>query len=326
MASTPASNLIDVLKNIVLACEANGLRDLPFVRDGRRIIDSRSSDPASELIKELRNAAKMEDQPHVQQDHAHADLLRKAADTLEAIGSPTTPVGWETKAEWEMEQQLFHACGRADVPKDVQKLIGQLWKLYCHAAAPKELEIGAQTPDLSDDHIELARAIYLSKVEEYDRDFMRDDKPEGFWQEKYGTNLHATSLGEQWAMRQALNAVLAAIGIVKVDQQAAAEGAEHKAVAIAKMLFERMDFNLRINDLWSDAAKEMAVYILSAENNRETAVSKCFIVDYTVDDNAADTKLFDYHTQQPQAEAFCKSVKDRGGAVNIKTREVGSAR
>ncbi len=325
MTKASASNLIDVLKNIVLVCEANGLRDLPFVRDGRRIIDNRSSDPASVLVKELRDAAKMEDHPSVMQDHAHADLLRKAADTLEALGSPETAVGWETKAEWEMELQTFHACGRADVPEDVRKLVGQLWKQYCLAAAPKELEIGAQTPDISDDHVELARAIYLSRVQEYDRDFMRDDKPEGFWQEKYGTKLHATSLGEQWAMRQALIAVLAAMGIVKVDQQPSAVGAEHKAVAIAKMLFERMDFNLRINDLWSDAAKEMAVYILNAESNREAAVSKCFIVDYTVDDNTMDTKLFDYHSQQPQAEAFCKSVKDRGGAVNIKTRDVGSA-
>ena len=102
MTSAPASNLIDVLKNIVLACEANGLRDLPFVRDGRRIVENRSSDPASKLIKELREAAKLEDQPHVQQDYAHADLLRKAADTLDALGSPATVVGWETKAEWEM--------------------------------------------------------------------------------------------------------------------------------------------------------------------------------------------------------------------------------
>lgn len=324
MASATSSNLIDVLKNIVLACEANGLRHIPYVQDGRRIIDSRSSDPAAELIKELRDAAKVEDDPRVQQDHAHADLLRKAADTLEAVGSPSVAVGWETNAEWEMEQQMFHACGRADVPKDVQKLIGKLWKQYCLAAAPKELEVGAQTPDLSDEHIELARAIYVSKVEEYDRDFMGDNKPEGFWQEKYGTNLHATSLGEQWAMKEALKAVFAAIGLVSADEQSA-EGGEPKAVAIAKMLFERVDFNLRIKDLWSDAAKEMAAYILNTVDKREAGVSKCFIVDYTVDDQAVDTKLFDYHTQQPQAEAFCKSVKDRGGAVNIKTRDVGSA-
>lgn len=36
------------------------------------------------------------------------------------------------------------------------------------------------------------------------------------------------------------------------------------AVDLAKMIAERMDFNLRTNDLWSDAAKEMARFILGA--------------------------------------------------------------
>lgn len=322
MKSAPASNVVDVLKNVVLACEANGLRDLPFVRGGRRVVDAHPSAPAAELIKELRQAANLENEDHVQQDHYHAELLTKAADTLDALGSPAPAVGWETEAEWEMEHQMFHACGRSDVPKDVQKLIGQLWKQYCLAAAPKELEAEAQVPALKDEQVELARAIYRSKVDEYDRDFQRDDKPEGFWLEKYGTNLHATYLGEQRAMRAALNAVLSSIGIQSVDVQPRDNDArEHKAVAIAKMLSERMDFNLRINDLWSDAAKEMAAHILRPDGAR-AIVSKCFIVDYTVDDQSVDTKLFDYDTQQSQAEAFCKSVKDRGGAVNIKTREL----
>lgn len=311
MTSAPASNVIDVLKNIVLACEANGLKDLPYVRDGRRFIDVHPSAPATELISELRKAAG-------EPPHQHGDLLVKAADTLAALGSPVTAVGWETKAEWEMEQQMFHACGRSDVPNDVQKLIGQLWGQYCLAAAPKELESGAQTPDILDDHVELARTTYLAKVREYDRDFRRDDKPEGFWQEKYGTNLHSTSLGEQWAMREALKVVLSAIGIVSVDgQQATVESREHKAKAIAKMLSERMDFNLRTKDLWSDAAKEMAAYILlpvaAPEADGGGVSSKCFVIDYK------------YDAQQPQAEAFCKTVKERGGAVNIKIREVGSS-
>ncbi|MDW9478673.1 hypothetical protein GOB57_08140 [Sinorhizobium meliloti] len=205
MNRTPASNVIDVLKNIVLACEANGLRDLPFVRDGRRVVDAHPSAPAAELVKELRQAAELENEDHVQQDHYHGELLTKAADTLEALGAPATAVGWETEAEWEMEQQMFHACGRSDVPKDVQKLIGQVWKQYCLAAAPKELEPEAQVSALTHERV--------------------DD-----------------------------------------GQRAAAEAREHKAVAIAKMLFERTDFNLRINDLWSDAAKEMAAYILSRCN------------------------------------------------------------
>jgi hypothetical protein len=323
MTKASTTNLIDVLKNIVLACEAFGLRDIPYVQDGRRIIDSRSADPASSLIKELRRAADDEDRPNVLQDHSHAELLRKAADTLDAIGSTAASVGWETNAEWELEQEVFHACGRADVPKDVQKLIGKLWKQYCLAAAPKEFEIGAQTPDISDEHVELARLVYTSKLKEYDSDFEREDKPEDFWQEKYGTKLHATSLGEQWAMREAIKALFDGIGLVSVNPTSISDGEEHKALVIAKLLSDRVDFNLRVKDFWSDSAKDMATFILAQANTPKALVSKCFIIDFTRDDNTVDTKLFDYHTQQVQAETFCKSVKERGGSVNIKTRDVG---
>ncbi|MCS4088472.1 hypothetical protein [Rhizobium sp. BK176] len=325
MTDAPASNLIDVLKNIVIACEANGLRDLPFVVDGRRAIDSRTSDPISELIKELREAADLEEEAHVEQDHYHAELLYKAANVLDTLAMPAKQVGWETEAEHTMEQQMFHACGRDDVPKDVQKLVGQLWKQYCLAAAPKEPDLTEAGPTLTDAQVDLARAIYLSKVKEYDRDFERDDKPEGFWQEKYGTNLHATSLGEQWAMRQALNAVLADIGLVVADgSKATAEDQRHKAIAIAKMLSERMDFNLRVRDLWSDAAKEMAAFILHPSVIGEPVPLKCFVVDYKLGDEAVDTALFYYDTQQSEAQEFCKAVNEKGGAVNIKTRSIGT--
>jgi hypothetical protein len=324
MADVQASNLIDVLKNIVVACEANGLRNLPFVRDGRRAIESRTSDPVSALIKELRDAAEEEEHGNVQQDHYHAELLYKAANVLDALAMPVKAVGWETEAEASLEQQWFHACGRDDVPKDVQELIKQLWKQYCLAAAPNEPELTDAGPTLTDAQVDLARAVYLSKVKEYDRDFERDDKPEGFWLEKYGTKLHATSLGEQWAMRQAITAVLVDIGLVVLDgAKATADGRRHKAIAIAKMLHERMDFNLRVRDLWSDAAKEMAAFILHPSVIGEPVPSKCFVVDYKLEDEPVDTALFYYDTQQPEAEAFCKTVKEKGGAVNIKTRTIG---
>lgn len=325
MTDAPASNLIDVLKNIVIACEANGLRDLPFVVDGRRAIDRRTSDPISELVKELRDAADEEEDPRVQQDHFHAELLYKAAIVLDTLAVPAKSVGWETEAEAVMEQQMFHACGRSDVPKDVQKLISQLWKQYCLAAAPREPDLTDAGPTLTDAQVDLGRAVYLSKVKEYDRDFERDDKPEGFWQEKYGTKLHATSLGEQWAMRQALNAVLADIGVVVPDgSKVTADDQRHKAIKIAKMLSERMDFNLRVRDLWSDAAKEMAAFILHPGGIGEPVPLKCFVVDYKLGDEAIDTALFYYDTQQPEAEVFCKKVKDKGGVVNIKTRSIGT--
>ncbi len=53
-------------------------------------------------------------------------------------------------------------------------------------------------------------------------------------------------------------------------------------------------------------------------------MKKCFVIDFKYGEEPVDTALFDYDTQQPEAEAFCKRVKERGGAVNIKIRNVGS--
>lgn len=135
MSVSPSSTMIDVLKNVVLACEANGLRDLPFVADARRAVEASASCVDAELVKQLRFAADEEDcMPGVQQDFYHSGLLRTAADALEAS---VMVVGWETPAEWDMEQRVFHAAGREDVPEDVRALVSLLWKQYCHAAAPK---------------------------------------------------------------------------------------------------------------------------------------------------------------------------------------------
>lgn len=43
-------------------------------------------------------------------------------------------VGWETAAEWELEQAAFAAANRSDIPDDVRSLIKQLWRQYCLAA------------------------------------------------------------------------------------------------------------------------------------------------------------------------------------------------
>lgn len=53
-------------------------------------------------------------------------------------------------------------------------------------------------------------------------------------------------------------------------------------------------------------------------------MQKCFIIDFKYGEKPVDTALFDWETQQPEAEAFCKRVKEKGGAVNIKIREVGN--
>jgi hypothetical protein len=326
MINEPPLNFVGVLKNIVLACEANGLRELPFVRDGRHIVDILDYSTSSDLVEELREAASSETMMEFGgKPPSRSELLQKAADTLEALSPTATSIGWETAAEREMEQQVFHACGRADVPKDVQNLIAEVWKRYCLVATPEGLDSSMQTPDLTEVQVEIARTTYLAKVKEYDRDFEREDRPEGFWEKKYGTNLHATYLGERWAMKAALSAVLSEIGRLHGGvQHPASEVCDHKAVSIAKRLSERTDFNLRIMDLWSDGAKDMAAYILGSHFLGERVSSKCFVIDYKIDEEPVETKLFDYHTQQPQAEAFCESVKHRGGAVNIKVRDVGS--
>lgn len=63
---------------------------------------------------------------------------------------------------------------------------------------------------ISDEIADAVREAYRRKVAEYDRDF-RDPAMSGEpWKTKYGTNLHSTSLGEQWAMSQALRSALVA--------------------------------------------------------------------------------------------------------------------
>lgn len=46
------------------------------------------------------------------------------------------PVGWETEAEWELEQRAFH-WNPAWSEEETRKLINDLWFQYCLAAAPK---------------------------------------------------------------------------------------------------------------------------------------------------------------------------------------------
>lgn len=48
------------------------------------------------------------------------------------------PVGWETEAEWELEQRAFAAANDPDVSAEVKAVIVDLWLQYCLAAKPKE--------------------------------------------------------------------------------------------------------------------------------------------------------------------------------------------
>lgn len=76
---------------------------------------------------------------------------------------------------------------------------------YLTASPPAPAESGAVA--ITDDLVDAIHFVYQMKVREYDADFRNDMLPEGAWEEKYGTNLHATSLGEKWALKQAMIAV-----------------------------------------------------------------------------------------------------------------------
>jgi hypothetical protein len=81
--------------------------------------------------------------------------------------------------------------------------VGVCEPLYL-AASPSSPASGVR---VSDGEIEAIHQVYLAKVREYDADFRRDDKPDDFWEKKYGTRLHSTGLGERWALRCALETV-----------------------------------------------------------------------------------------------------------------------
>lgn len=55
---------------------------------------------------------------------------------------------------------------------------------------------------------------------------------------------------------------------------------------------------------------------------------KYFVVDYKFDGNQHDngspvkTRIFDFHDEQDEAQAFCKQVKAKGGVTNIRIRDI----
>jgi hypothetical protein len=88
----------------------------------------------------------------------------------------------------------------------------ELMAKHCYeamlSAAPKPSTSTAEAEPVAvtDDLVEAILFVYRMKVREYDADFRRDT-PEGFWEKKYGTNLHSTGLGERWALKCALDTV-----------------------------------------------------------------------------------------------------------------------
>ena len=98
--------------------------------------------------------------------------------------------------------------GTDDFPAvNLAGIIGDLEDLALASTAPAE----SGEPVITDGMIDAIHHVYQMKVMEYDADFRNSMLPEGAWEKKYGTFLHSTSLGEKWAMKQALSIVRAHI-------------------------------------------------------------------------------------------------------------------
>ncbi len=46
------------------------------------------------------------------------------------------PVGWETQAEWDLENRAFSAANDPKLPERARTVIEDLWRQYCAAASP----------------------------------------------------------------------------------------------------------------------------------------------------------------------------------------------
>lgn len=123
-------------------------------------------------------------------------LTGKALDALDAISC------------WEVEQDDEDAAGQ--MAEFAEKATVEIRAAYPQVPHPSS-SVSAEVT-VTDAHVEIALDEYRRRVREYDADFNRLDRSdEGFWERKYGTNLHSTGLGERRAMQFAINAALASI-------------------------------------------------------------------------------------------------------------------
>ena len=73
MAAPMNTTVMDILKNVMLACEANGLRDLPFVRDARRVIDGDLPVSREAMTKALQPCPHCGTKPSVSENNVPGD-------------------------------------------------------------------------------------------------------------------------------------------------------------------------------------------------------------------------------------------------------------
>nr|WP_250808415.1 hypothetical protein [Neorhizobium tomejilense] len=72
-------------------------------------------------------------------------------------------------------------------------------------------------------------------------------------------------------------------------------------------------------DKWMLAEAAFLAGRLSAASATEIVAEqpRHIVVDFKYGNDPVESKVFDYATQQSEAEAFCKRVRERGGAVNV---------
>lgn len=155
----------------------------------------------------------------------HADEAQRVADALNATSRTSPEPGeWQVEAAariafpdaWRARPESAGPYFEANRAKEQSRAKETIRAALRAASIPTHPERVKNADLLADNVVEAIHSVYLMKVREYDADFQRD-KPDGFWQEKYGTNLHSTGLGEQWALREALRQALSALTPASTD-------------------------------------------------------------------------------------------------------------
>lgn len=73
-------------------------------------------------------------------DGARRTTASNKAEAIMADGRFDQPVGWESPEEHDLEQAAFRMAHNRELPEEARKLIADLWRQYCFAAAPDPTE------------------------------------------------------------------------------------------------------------------------------------------------------------------------------------------
>ena len=322
-------NLTDVLKNVLIACEANGLRDLPFVRDARHAVERIRDRQAHDALRPCRHCgakplvsennvpgnwyghiecgnAKCDVRPCVGYGGTLADASEEIAEWNNLAGTADHPeivFDWKkvSEREWRAtvatgwEAEVIHSLGDGTwsfrvnnsgrsqlASKDEAVRQAEEWMrvrvIAAVADARRVLDAFALPHASGTGNGEAEIVGYLIEHDHAreGRDFQWDplserDRARGYRQtalvrrteNHVGNSAHEEFL-EAFEDFRAENKRREA-ELREVDRPR-----DVKAVSLAREISERGDFNLRIRDFWSNAAKDLAAYVLYS---RQSAVA-----------------------------------------------------